>query len=291
MRPLRPLLLAVVAPFALQACAAPMVAGTASAETAAATMPAARHVALPVAGRTLDLSVFDAVGEPAGAIFLSHGAGSSPEKLLPLVGALQKAGFVVLAPLHRDSLAIPEAEREDIRAAFMSRTADLQAVSAYAAAQYPELPLAGVGHSYGSLIALMGGGALDSMLHARVPAMKAVVRFSSPGPIPGLTGNPGAYDTVAVPTLTISGPRDVAQPFAGDPAVQIAQFDALPAGEHTLLLVDGSDHSFVYGGEDGYDEAIALVTRFLRAKLAGDAQAAEEFARARSGERIEIRRR
>ncbi|MBB3035351.1 alpha/beta hydrolase [Alteriqipengyuania lutimaris] len=260
-------------------------------QAGSAALPSARHVALPVGGRTLDLSVFDAVGEPAAAIFLSHGAGSSPERLAPLIGALQEAGFVVLAPRHGDSLTIPEAEREDIRAAFISRTADLNAVSAYAAELHPGLALAGVGHSYGSLIALMGGGALDPMFGARVPAMKAVVMFSSPGPIPGLTGTPGAYDTVAVPTLTITGPQDVAQPFAGDPQVQVAQFEALPEGDHTLLLVEGSDHSFVYGEEDGYDEAIALVTRFLLAKVAGDAEAAKRFDEARSSERIEIRRR
>ncbi|MEL7691438.1 hypothetical protein [Citromicrobium bathyomarinum] len=257
----------------------------------APTPPAARHVDLEVAGRTVDVSVFDAVGEPAAVIFLSHGAGSSPERLMPLIGALQKAGLTVLAPLHADSLLIPEAERQDLQAAFMSRMAELQAVSAYARQQYPDLPLGGVGHSYGSLIALMAGGALDSMLHARVPAMKAVVMFSSPGPIPGLTATPGALDPVAVPTLTITGPRDVAQPFAGDPAVQIAQFDALPAGDNTLLVVDGSDHSFVYGEEAGYDEAIDLVTDFLLSRIAGDAFAGDRFDGAQSSERVEIRRR
>ncbi|WP_459789046.1 alpha/beta hydrolase [Alteriqipengyuania sp. 357] len=244
-----------------------------------------------MAGRTVDVSVFDAVGEPAAVIFLSHGAGSAPERLMPLIGELQKAGLIVLAPLHADSLLIPEAQRQDLQTAFMSRMAELQAVSAYAQQQYPDLPLGGVGHSYGSLIALMGGGALDSMMHARVPAMKAVVMFSSPGPIPGLTATPGAFDTVAVPTLTITGPKDVAQPFAGDPAVQIAQFEKLPEGDHTLLLVESSDHSFVYGEEAGYAAAVRLVTRFLRAKVADDPDAAAEFAQARSSRGIEVRQR
>ena len=289
MKSLRSLLLVPFASLALQACAGPMVVQPPA--SVVATAPSARHVELPVAGRTVDVSIFDAVGEPVAAIFLSHGAGSSPERLMPLIAQLQKAGLTVLAPLHGDSLQIPEGEREDIQTAFMSRMAELQAVSAFAQAEYPGLPLGGVGHSYGSLIALLGGGALDPMLHARVPAMKAVVMFSSPGPIPGLTATPGAYDTVAVPTLTITGPKDVAQPFAGDPAVQIALFDALPEGDHTLLVVEGSDHSFVYGGEDGYDEAIALVTRFLRAEVAGDAEAGAAFDRARSSEGIAIRRR
>ncbi len=289
MKSLRSLPLVLFAAFALQACATPMVAEPTA--PVAAALPAARHVELPVAGRTVDVSVFDAVGQPAAVIFLSHGAGSSPERLMPLIGKLQRAGLTVLAPLHADSLLIPEAERQDLQTAFMSRMAELQAVSAYAQQQYPELPLGGLGHSYGSLIALMGGGALDSMLHARVPAMKAVAMFSSPGPIPGLTATPGALDMVAVPTLTITGPKDVAQPFASDPAVQIAQFDALPAGDNTLLVVDGSSHAFVYGEEGGYDDAIGLVTDFLLSRVAGNAGATRRFDDARSSDRIEIRRR
>ena len=165
MRPLRSMLLILLASFALQACAAPMVASSSN----VSAMPVPRHVTLPVAGRTVDVSIFDPIGEPSAAIFLSHGAGSSPEGLMPLIAGLQKAGFVVFAPLHGDSLKIPEAERQDLQSAFMSRTAELQAVSALAKSTYPDLPLGGVGHSYGSLIALMGGGALDPMIHARVP--------------------------------------------------------------------------------------------------------------------------
>ena len=77
MKSLRSLPLVLFAAFALQACATPMVAEPTA--PVAAALPAARHVELPVAGRTVDVSVFDAVGQPAAVIFLSHGAGSSPE--------------------------------------------------------------------------------------------------------------------------------------------------------------------------------------------------------------------
>ena len=258
--------------------------------TQKAALAAPEHVMLPADGRTIDMSIYRPVSAPLGAIFLSHGAGGSPARLELLIDRLRDAGFVVLAPLHGDSLLIPEDRREDLRTAMMTRIGDLQAVSAYSAQAFPDLPYGAVGHSYGSLIGLIGGGALQTMFDARVPQIEAVASFSSPGVIPGLTEPEGRLETVAVPTLMITGTADTVEPFALDPQSHATYFERQPAGERTLLVVDGASHDFVYGEEAHYDETLDLLVTFLRAELLDDAAAATKLVGAQTGSGITIRR-
>lgn len=254
------------------------------------SLPAAEHIALTVQGRTVDLSIYRPVVRQIGAIFVSHGAGSSPARLEPLIDRIRGEGFVVLAPLHGDSLLIPEEQRQDIRAALATRIADMQAVGAYSDRTFPELPYGAVGHSYGSLIALIGGGALAQMFDAQVPAIEAVAMFSSPGIIPGLTEPEGRLETISVPTLMITGTKDAVEPFARDPESHISYFERQAEGS-TLLLVSDASHNFVYGNEPHYDEAIDLLVTFLRAEITRDAAAEAGLEGARSTSAIEIRRR
>ena len=273
----------------LSGCAAIDAASVPVAGQQKASLAAPEHVMLPADGRTIDLSIYRPVSAPLGAIFLSHGAGGSPARLELPIDRLRDAGFVVLAPLHGDALLIPEDRREDLRTALMTRIGDLQAVSAYSAQAFPDLPYGAVGHSYGSLIGLIGGGALQ-MFDARVPRIEAVASFSSPGIIPGLTEPEGRLETVAVPTLMITGTADTVEPFALDPQSHATYFERQPAGDRTLLVINGASHDFVYGEEAHYDEAMDLLVTFLRAELLDDAAAATSLASAQTGSGITIRR-
>ena len=254
-------------------------------------LPPVEHLMLPARGHTVDVSVYRPAMQPIAAVLVSHGAGSSPGRLEPLIDRLRAEGFLVLAPLHRDSLLIPESEREDLRTALGSRIGDLHAVSAYAAATYGGLTLGAVGHSYGSLIALIGGGALEPIFGARPENIAAVATFSSPGLIPGLTEPEGALQTVAVPTLMVTGTEDSVEPFALDPESHIAYFKRMPEGDRTLAIVSGASHGFVYGKEPHYDEAVDLVLSFLRAELIGGSENTRAFEALASDGAIEIRRR
>lgn len=274
----------------LSGCAAMDAASTPVVAQQRAAFAAPEHVMLPAAGHTIDLSIYRPVTAPRGAIFLSHGAGGSPTRLELLIDRLRGAGFVVLAPLHGDSLLIPKDRREDLRTALMTRIGDLQAVSAYSAEAFPDLPYGAVGHSYGSLIGLIGGGALQTMFDARVPRIEAVASFSSPGLIPGLTEPEGRLETVAVPTLMITGTADRVEPFALDPQSHVTYFERQPAGERTLLVVDRASHDFVYGEEAHYDEAMDLLVTFLRAELLDDAAAAKRIGSAQTDSGITVRR-
>lgn len=241
-------------------------------------------------GRVIDLTII-APASPRGVILFSHGGGSAPLSTTRLHTRLAERGFAVLVPTHTDSLTLPKERRTGLEAAFFTRIADLKATAKYASQAYPALPVAQVGYSYGSLASLIGGGAFQSFIPGTNPATRAVVMFSSPGPIAQLTLAPGAFDAVKVPTLLVTGDADVVQGFADDPAKHLVYFDALPAGDRTALIVAGGTHAFPKGEEPGWDEAAAIVDDFLAGRVLGDAAASKRFEAAATSERVTIKRR
>lgn len=272
----------------LAACSAHSVNMTPS--SAAAAMPAVEKLSVPVQGRELSISVFRPAEPARGVLFLSHGAGGSPDLMQPLIDRLLGEGFAVVAPLHRDSMTYSPDERDDLQTAFGTRIADLQATSAVAERLFSGLPYGAVGYSYGSLTALIGGGALKDMVGSRVPAMKAVASFSSPGLIPGVVTDEGLR-SVAVPTLMVTGTKDVVAGFIPDPAHHIHYFENEPSGNRYLAVVDGASHDFVYGREPGYDAAIDITVKFLKAFVLGDKPALRALNATEDREPVEFRRR
>ena len=202
----KPWILLAASAFTLNACSAPI--AMAPPGNVSSVNPSTEIMTVPVQGRQLRISGFRPASAPQGVLFLSHGAGGSPDRMRPLIDRLLNEGFVIVAPLHRDSMNYQADERDDLQAAFGTRIADLQATSRVAQEMFPELPLGGVGYSYGSLTALIGGGALNDMVGGRVLAMKAVASFSSPGLIPGVVTDAG-LESVEVPTLMVTGTNDV----------------------------------------------------------------------------------
>ncbi len=241
-------------------------------------------------GRVIDVTII-APAAPRGVILLSHGGNSNPLATRVLNARLTARGFAIIAPTHTDSLALPAERRTDLRAALATRIADMKAAAGLAASRYPALPVAQVGYSYGSLTSLIGAGAFASMIPGAIPGVKAVVMFSSPGPIPPLTSAPGAFAQVTVPTLLVTGDADKVPGFADDPASHLIYFDQLPAGDRTALVVAGATHEFAGGTQPGWDAVAALMDDFLMGRVLGDAKAGARFDAAASSDTVTIRRR
>lgn len=243
--------------------ASAFIANTAQAETRPAVFD------LPVAGRTLKVTHWE-VAQPKAVILFSHGAGSWPERYEKLIGALTAQGYAVLAPLHGESMKVPEAERRSLQAVFGERIADMATLAGYAQQHYPGLPLIAGGHSYGTLFALMLGGALTYVADIRNPAVKAVFGFSSPGAIPNLI-NPIAYTSVKVPSLIITGEKDVVPGFVTDWHDHLLPFKGTPVTGSYALVIKAGLHDLVGGANsETYDVAQAVVQDFLARTVSGE---------------------
>lgn len=240
-------------------------------------------------GRVIDVTVI-APASPRGVILFSHGGNSSPLNTPALHARLTARGFAVIAPTHTDSQSLPAARQTSLMAAFSTRVTDMKVAAGYAGQAFPGLPMAQVGYSYGSLTSLIGGGAFASMVPGGIPDVKAVVMFSSPGPIPMLTNAPGAFDGVKVPTLLVTGDADKVPTFAEDPAAHLVYFDSLPAGDHTALVVANATHAFLGAKQPGWDEVAAIVEDFLVSRAFDDAAADARFKALASSAMITVKR-
>lgn len=268
---------------------------------AAVLAPVAAHaqaVSIKVGDRDLDLTVV----RPAvvkGVVLFSHAAGGTPQAYAGLFDLWSRAGFMVVAPLHVDSRRHPRVADYTLQTAFPLRIADMAAAGAFAANVAPGAPVAAAGHSYGSLNAMIRGGALEAMIHGRDPSTKAVLAFSSPGVIPGLIG-PDAFAALTTPLLMITGDRDVVPGFIPDPRAHLAPFETSPAGGKALWIGNGVDHFFgnaiVGAGKDpaqtaAFDQAAALSVVYLQATLLDDAEAKAALAAQASTPTATFRRR
>lgn len=228
------------------------IASGAMAAVSLATPRWALAKAVTVLPKTVDLAVSSAratklvVWAPVtakGVALFSTGHGSWPERYQQLADLLVADGFVVLSPVHVDSVHYPERDRFTLQQSFPERLADMAAASGYAVKAYPGLPTIAVGHSFGTLTALCLGGALTGMGPFRNPSVKAVLGFSTPGKIPGLIGA-DAYAGVAVPVMIVTGTADLVPGFVSDPADHRFPADTAPAGSY-LLVEQGADHLLV----------------------------------------------
>ena len=259
---------------------------------------ASEIVTVKVGERDVDLAVWRPA-KAEGVVIFSHGAGGSPLHLDGLFKAWNAAGFLVVGPIHVDSLSHPKHADYDLRAAFPLRLADLNAAAEWSAKAAPGLPRATSGHSYGSLMAQMRGGAIEQMIPARDPATKAVVHFSSPGVIPALMG-PTAFSTLNVPLLSFTGDKDVVPGFVADWHDHLRAFETSAPGDKHAWIGAGVDHVFggaIRGqGDDpaqtaAFAKAQALSIAFLRATVLGDPAARAQLTAAKSDATAEIRTR
>ncbi len=233
----------------------------------------ARHVPIPAPdGRTIDFSVWTAADE-RGVIVFSPGFNSTPAASHRLLSAWVAPGYTVVAPLHVDSLQHPQHADYDNRAAFATRIMDMAVARGFVRVAHPGKPIIAAGHSFGSLISFIEGGAVTAAGAQGDSELKGVIALSSAGSIPGLV-TPSTWDGLDVPLLLITGDRDLVPGFVADWRDHRRAFDASPAGDKTLLIFEGADHELV-GNADDADFALLVeaTEAFLDAYATGDAEA------------------
>lgn len=241
-----------------------------------ATPPAVET--LTVQNRSVELQVWPAVGEPRAIIAFSHGMGGAPAAYHRLLETWQAAGFTVLAPLHVDSLRHPDRASFNGPTGFFARIADMAAVREAARQRAPGKPLIAAGHSYGSLLSAMAGGAVTVAGPQADPDVDAIVLLSSPGVVPGLV-TPDTYRAVATPSLTVTGDADLVPNFVTDWTAHRLPFDGASGNGHLLLIFAGGDHALV-ANADAEDFALlsGATVDFIAATTLGDEAAAARLA-------------
>lgn len=266
----------------------PALAQTAPAEAVAFE---AQHLMIPAPdGRTIDFSVWTAPDE-RGVIVFSPGFNATPAAYHRILSAWVAHGYSVVAPLHVDSLQHPQHADYDNRAAFATRITDMAVARGVVRAMHPGKPIIAAGHSFGSLIALIEGGAVTAAGAHGDPELKGVIALSSAGSIPGLV-TPTAYGTLTGPLLMITGDEDLVPGFVTDWHDHRRPFDASPAGDKTLLVFEGADHELV-GNADAADFAVIVeaTEAFLDAYATADAAARERLTTLPAPDGVTIERR
>jgi alpha-beta hydrolase superfamily lysophospholipase len=248
--------------------------------TCLASASAAPSATLPLqvsAERATTMDVW-VPAEVRGVVLFSSGHGAWPARYDALLQSWSDAGFAVVAPLHVDSVRHQDRAQFSLQQGFSERLVDMHAASAYAAARWPQVPVVAAGHSLGTLISAILGGALADLGPLRDPTVVAVLGYSSPGRIPGLIG-PDAYATLAVPLLLITGDQDRVPGFVTDPVDHLYPVQTAPAGDKTALVLSGGDHNLI-GAQDGTQvlRARALGTAFLQSRVLADDQATQLLA-------------
>lgn len=236
------------------------------------TAIASTRLSVPASdGRAVLLDVWTAPDE-RGVVVFSHGFGGAPEAYSRLLSAWAQHGFTVIAPLHVDSQKHPNRDATG-QVAFVTRLVDLGVARTEAARTHPDKPLIVAGHSFGSLMSLIEGGAVTVAGPIGDPAVTGVIAFSSAGNIPNVV-TPDTYRTLDGPLLMITGDRDLVPGFADDWRDHRTAFDASPAGDKTLLIFSGADHQLP-GTADGerFDQIVQATADFLDAYALNDAAA------------------
>lgn len=267
----------IVASLALALSLAFASVGPAFAQTvpAPATAPAsaATHVELTAPdGRKIDVSVWQAADE-RGVVVFSHGYGGSPRAYERILTRWVADGFTVVAPLHVDSLRHPQHDNYNGQAAFSTRLVDLAVVRGYVRAAHAGKPMIAAGHSFGSLMSLIEGGAVTVAGALGDQDVKAIIAFSSAGDLQGVV-NPDTYTRLHTPTLMITGDADLVEGYVTDWHDHRSPFDRSPAGDKMLLVFAGADHSLVRNADAADFDLIARTTTdWLEAYGLGDAAA------------------
>ena len=234
---------------------------------------AATHVELAAPdGRKIDVSVWQAADE-RGVVIFSHGFGGSPAAYSRLLSPWVDDGFTVVAPLHVDSLRHPQRASFDGPAAFSTRIVDLAVVRGFLRATHAGKPLIAAGHSFGSLMSLIEGGAVTVAGPLGDPDVKAVVAFSSAGDLAGVIG-PDTYAALTTPTLMITGDADLVEGYVTDWHAHRSPFDRSAPGDKMLLVFEGGDHLLVRNADQpDFDLIVRTTTDFMEAYGLGDAAA------------------
>ena len=263
---------------ALTTVLAPVAPALAQAQAVQAAAPnpfaaAATHVELSApGGRAIDVSVWQAPDE-RGVVIFSHGYNGNPAAYGRILSQWIAEGFTVVAPLHVDSLRHPEHASYDGQAAFATRIADLAVARGFIKATHPGKPIIAAGHSFGSLMSFIEGGAVTMAGPLGDPDIKAIVAFSSAGDLPNVI-LPDTYTPLRTPALMITGDADLVPGYVTDWHAHRSPFDRGAPGDKMLLVFTGADHSLVRNADEAdFDLIDRTTTDFWEAYGLGDAAA------------------
>lgn len=287
---LRRLALSLVAALVL-APAGPALARPQAAPVPAAAAPAPVQIELAAPdGRAIDVSVWAAADERAVVVF-SHGYNGSPAAYRRIVSEWVEAGFTVVAPLHVDSLRHPRHDEFDGPAAFTTRIADLAVVRGFVQARHAGKPMVAAGHSFGSLMSMIAGGAVTVAGPQGDPAVKAVVALSSAGDLQGVI-LPDSYSGLTAPTLMITGDEDLVPQYVTDWRAHRSGFDRSPAGDKMMLVFHGGDHSLIRNADEADFDLISRTSvAFIEAHALNDPEARRTLETLTAPEGVTLERR
>ena len=227
---------------------------------------------LPVSnGRKLPLSVWQGAADGPVVIFL-HGMGGEPAAYKAMLDRWAAKGITIVAPTEPDSRANPDHAKVDLPTGFGLRTEDLMATRGYVAARFKGRPVVLAGHSYGSLFAMMGGGAVSPAGPLAGPPIAGVIAFSTPGKIPGVV-LPTSFATLKVPTLLVTGTEDTVPGFVPNAKDHRFAFDTAAPGDKMLVTFTGAGHDLAARPGPAFDAVADLSLAFIDAYARGDAKA------------------
>ncbi len=224
-------------------------------------------------------------------IVFSHGYNGSPRAYERILSAWVADGFTVVAPLHVDSLRHPRHDEFDGRAAFSTRLVDLAVTRGYVRAAHPGKPMIAAGHSFGSLMSLIEGGAVSVAGPIGDQDVKGMLTFSSAGDLQGVV-LPATYADLHTPLLMITGDQDLVEGYVTDWHDHRGPYDRSAPGDKTLMVFAGADHSLVRDADaDDFALIVAATTDFLEAFALGDAAAHARLQALAAPEGVTIERR
>ena len=198
----------------------------------------------------------------------SHGAYSSGRQYDRILRAWAAAGFVVLAPTHRDSVSLGVVRGSHNSRYFAWRLDDMALLFASfdeIGRRVPDLRrrmdrqrIAATGHSFGGLVAQTISGATfsdaeaTSTRHGALRGIQATVIFSGAGRMEALVGD-ADLAALRTPLLVTVGSEDLRQvPGLTGYQWRREPFDLAGSHDRYLLTLQGSDHYL--GGLVGRDD-------------------------------------
>ncbi|MBX7457683.1 alpha/beta hydrolase [Qipengyuania sp. 1NDH17] len=219
--------------------------------------------------RALPVRVWLPESEKRGVALFSHGYNSWPAAYEALVERLTGEGFAVVAPLHPDSMRSSVEGKIAPQQAFASRMIDMALTSDLVSERFEGLPVLAVGHSFGTLDAMVRAGGLAGFDAPTDDRVSAILAFSSPGKIPGLIGD-DAFSSVVLPTMLVTGDSDLVPGVVADPADHRIYAERV-AGPSYLVSVEGGDHDLV-GDDAMISQVWPAVSGFIATHTLGEAE-------------------
>jgi dienelactone hydrolase len=224
-------------------------------------------------------------------VLFSHGAFASHERYRKLLSPIASAGYIVVAPVHRDSEALQLKIKASPETVWATRNEDIAVMADAPVLLREALQTSGyrfkgtstgvIGHSYGALIAQLAAGAKQRFSDGRTvqyrhAAVGAVIAFSPPGQAPANLPQTD-WSNITVPSLVITGTADVLPGFIDDWRDHLISYNAQEAGEKWLWIGSGIDHYFggVFGRErpvsdadqNKFNHALSMTIQFLDCQL------------------------